>query len=47
LDAAVVRTEAGNKYRIGQTVMRFVGERRRGERDEKDEKAVKAKSWLF
>ena len=35
----MVRTEAGYTYRIGQTVMRFAGERRRGERGEEDEKA--------
>ena len=31
---SVVRTEASYTYRIGQTVMRFGGERRRGERGE-------------
>jgi hypothetical protein len=40
LDAAVVRTEAGCTYRIGQTVMRFAGERRRDERGEEDEKPL-------
>jgi hypothetical protein len=35
----VVRTEAGYTYRIGQTVMRFAGQRRRRERGEQDGKA--------
>jgi hypothetical protein len=39
----VVLTEAGYTYRIEQTVMRFAGERRRGERDEQDEKAGQGK----
>ena len=39
MDATVVRTEASYTYRIGQTVMRFAGECRRGERGEEDEKA--------
>jgi hypothetical protein len=46
LDAAVVSTEAGYTYRIGQTLMRFAGERRRGERGEEDEKRLKAKSLV-
>ena len=43
MDAAVIRTEAGYTYRFGQTVMRFAHERRRGERDEQDEKAGQGK----
>jgi hypothetical protein len=39
MDAAVIRTEAGYTDRIGQTLMRLAGERRRGERGEEDEKA--------
>ena len=44
MDAAVVQTEADYTYRIGQTVMRFAGELRRGDRGEEGEKALKAKS---